>query len=460
MNIQKDAFLSELGTTFSNEKYTTEESRLKEHSLDESSFPPVLPFCAVFPSNEDDIVNVVKLCNKYNVPITARGSGTSLEGNSIPCKKGIVIALNSLDKVIQIYEEDLQVTVEPGVIYEKLNERLKYSGLFFPPSPGGSSDTATIGGMVSTNASGIYSVKYGGTIDWILELKVITGDGTKIKLGNRSFKRSSGYDLVKLIAGSEGTLAIITEITLKLAGIPEHRTKTAFKFRSEEDTTKVITEMSRLGNDIAAIEFIDSNTVKALNKHKNYNLDEQPVIFTEYHANTESAIKELDEIVNMLCSEYGGKRLVLKNNENPWEIRHHTTNAVKLFSTHTKVIRNDIAFPISKLPDIVSFIYQQTEKEQLDVFIFGHAGMGLLHPLIVVSENDEEKLERAFYVKDNIIKYAVEIGGTISGEHGIGIGHKKHLYKEHGIAVDFMKKIKKTFDPNNILNPGKIFDVD
>jgi D-lactate dehydrogenase (cytochrome) len=364
-----------------------------------------------------------------------------------------------MTQVRNYWPEDLQIEVEPGIIYDNLNEHLKRDGLFFPPSPGGSGDLATIGGMVATNASGIYSVKYGGTRDYILSVEMVTGTGEVVRLGSRAVKRSSGYDLVELVVGSEGTLGVVTSVTLKLAGLPEGRRQTAYKFPDEASAARAVSEMRRYGIDLAAVEFLDRRLMNALNRLKDYGLEEVPALFLEFHG-PDAVLGSNAELAREVCAELGGTELTLGEGHRPWEIRHWATDAIKHRKKGYSIIRNDVAFPISKLPEMVAYCYELADAEEILIFAFGHVGMGLLHALMLANPDDKEEWARAWAVNNRIIEKTLELGGTISGEHGIGLGHKDMIEREHGKAgVNLMRAIKRQFDPKGILNPGKIFDL-
>ena len=451
-------FLDKLTELLPQDQISTQSDQLRVASIDESSLPPVTPVAVVWALSTNDISRVVKLCVEHKVPITSRGGGSALEGSTIPTEQSIVLDLSRMTEILNNWPEDLQVSVHPGLIYDDLNKKLKSDGLFFPPSPGGSGNLATIGGMVSTNASGIFSVKYGGTKDYVLELEIFTGTGEIIKLGSRAIKRSSGYNLVDLIAGSEGTLGVISAITLKLAGLPEHKLQAAFKFTDEISAAKAVSEMCRYGVDLAAVEFLDSQVMAALNQLKNYGLEEVPSLFLEFHG-TQSSNESNFETAESVCQEQKGVKLELSSSQSPWEVRHFVTEAIKHLKPGFTIIRNDVAFPISCLPEMVQFCHSQADKIGILMHTFGHVGMGLLHALILVDKTNQSQWHKARELNDLIIKKAVELGGSISGEHGIGLAHK-HLFRlEHGGSVDLMRKIKKQFDPHNIINPGKIFDL-
>ncbi len=451
-----DKNISQLIDILNPDHFTINKTDLISVSHDESSLDGVIPELLIYPETSQEISNIIKFCYKNEIKITTRGAGTSLEGNSIPVKGGIVLDLSKMKQIIELRENDLQISIQPGIIYKELNDFLKPYGLFFPPSPGGSSDIATIGGMVSTNASGIYSVKYGGTRDYVLKLKIITGTGEVIDIGNHCVKSSSGYHLVGLLCGSEGTLGIITEITLKLKGLPENYKKIAYSFPEENKAVSAITEMIKYGLDISAVEYLDRHCISALNNLKSYGLEENPVIFLELQGSEES-IESTLSYINTICNDYNAKELILKNNQNPWEIRHHTTTSIKLLKKDHTIIRNDIAFPISKLSILVEKCYDLAKEYNLLVHTFGHVGLGILHVLILADKNNKTDWNNAQKMNETIIEYAINLNGSTSGEHGIGISLKKFMEKEHGKALDLMIGIKKVFDPKNILNPDKIF---
>ena len=440
------------------DRVITQPDQLNAVAGDESTLPRVVPSALVRAMSAEEIARVVRVCVETGTPITTRGAGSALEGSTVPVRGGIVLDLSGMTEVLNLWVDDLQVQVEPGLIYDHLNATLKNEGLFFPPSPGGSGDIATIGGMVSTNASGIYSVKYGGTREYVLALEAITGEGEIVRIGTRASKRSSGYNLVDLIAGSEGTLAIISKITLKLAGLPEGRKQTAYVFESERDAARAVSEMARYGLDLAAIEFLDRRLTVALNKLKGYGLKEAPMLFLEFHG-PEPVLESNSELADGICEELRATPIVLGEGQRPWEIRHWATDAIKHFIPNKSILRNDVAFPISHLPEMVEYCHQLGDEASIPMFTFGHVGMGLLHALMLADQDDPEEWGRAQQINNRIIRRAIEVGGTISGEHGIGLGHKELFGEEHGASVELMRRIKRQFDPHNILNPGKIFDL-
>ena len=433
--------IEKLSEILPKEQISTQIDHLNVVSRDESTLDSVVPLAVVWAESADQIASIVEICHDTKTPLTTRGAGSALEGSTIPSANGIVLDVSRMTDIIEFWADDLQVKVQPGIIYDDLNNYLKRESLFFPPSPGGSGDIATIGGMVATNASGIYSVKYGGTKDYILGLEIVTGDGNIMKIGNRAIKRSSGYNLVDLISGSEGTLAVITAVTLKLAGLPEGRLKTAFKFESETKAAQAVSEICKYGIDVAAIEFLDKNVMEALNLLKDYNLEEVPALFLEFHGSDE-VVKSNNEMAESICEELGGSPLTLADGQNPWEIRHYVTDVIKHRKPGFTILRNDVAFPISKLPEMVDYCHNLSKESNIMIHAFGHVGLGLLHALILADKNNEQQWNQAIEINDLIIKRTIELQGTISGEHGIGIGHKNLFELEHGNTVSLMQKIK------------------
>jgi len=449
--------LKQLEDIYAPDQRSTRADQLEVVSHDESTLAPVKPLVVVWPSNPEQIQRTILLCREYKIPVTTRGAGSALEGSTIPSEGGLVLDVSRMTEIEQLWPDDLQVAVQPGIIYDDLNRMLKNDALFFPPAPGGSGDVATIGGMISTNASGIYSVKYGGTRDYILKLKVVTGAGDIMDIGSRAIKRSSGYNLVDLICGSEGTLGVVCSATLRLAGLPEGRLQTAFSFENDVAAARAVSEMCRYGLDLAAVEFLDRALVQALNALKDYNLEEKPCLFLEFHG-PDATLTANNELAAEVCAEQGGQPLTLGERQNPWEIRHYATDA-KHRRPGYSIVRNDVAFPISCLPEMVEFCHHLGEEAGLLIHTFGHVGMGLLHALILARSDNNEEWKKAHELSDRIIRRTVELDGTVSGEHGIGLGHKNLFGLEHGESVKLMRRIKAQFDPDNILNPGKIFDM-
>jgi D-lactate dehydrogenase (cytochrome) len=412
----------------------------------------------VWPASTEEVASIVRFAAETGTPITARGAGSSLEGNSIPARGGIVLDLSRMYRVLMVRAEDLQVDVEPGVVYADLNRQLRPTGLFFPPAPGGSSDVATIGGMVSTNASGIYSTKYGGTRDYVRAVTAVTGCGEIVRLGNRCRKDSTGYHLLGLVIGSEGTLAILTEITLALAPLPAGSHRWAFAFADDTTAAATIADLFRYGVDVAAAEFLDRSTVAAVNGFRGLSLEEAPTLLIEAHG-SEAVLAETARTVDAIAKERRARPLSLPAGQDPWrDVRHYATRAIEALDSEAATVRADLAVPISALPRLVESCAAVGAKHGRRVFLFGHAGIGILHVLIPARREAAADWAAAETAKDELVAAAIELGGTVSGEHGMGSGNRKYAENALGPALGLMKAVKAVFDPKGILNPGKIWD--
>src|SRR5205814_9117701 len=348
---------------------------------DASSLPAARPDAGVWPLSTDDVVAVVRLASERAIPLTARGAGSSLEGNPIPVRGGIVLDCSRMTRVIAIRPEDLQVDVQPGVVYAALNRQLRPHGLFFPPSPGGSADVATIGGMVANNASGIYSVRYGGTRDHVRAATVVTGTGEVLRLGNRCRKSASGYHLLGLLVGSEGTLAIATELTLALAGLPVARRQGGFRFADATAAAAATADLIRFGVDVAAVEFLDAATLAALNRFGRFGLEEAPSLLVEVHG-SEAGVAEAWAAAEDVLRGGGGEPLVLPGGRDAWSIREHATRSIAALRPAPATLRADLAVPIGALPRLVARCEALAAERGLAVHLFGHAGIGILHALV------------------------------------------------------------------------------
>jgi D-lactate dehydrogenase (cytochrome) len=438
-------------------RFSTHAADVEAAARDESSLPPSRPQAVVWPVSTEEVRRIVEVAVAHRLPLTARGAGTSLEGNPIPLAGGLVVDFSRMDRVIEVRAGDLAVRAEPGVVYDRLNQELRSHGLFFPPSPGGSADSATIGGMVANDAGGIYSVKYGGTRDSVLAATVVVGDGRVIRVGSDCRKTSSGYHLIGLIVGSEGTLGLVTEITLRLHGIPAARTQVALAFESERRAADAISAMMAYGIDLAAVEFLDRRTIGALNRFRGYGLDERPTLFLEAHGSEETAAQTARAAVDVSV-ENGGQEVRLVSGQNPWEVRHYTTRSIRAANPGKEIVRTDLAVPISRLPEVVETSYRIGDESGVSLYAFGHAGLGIVHVLIAEDPADAVRWKAAHASKDAILRCVLALGGTVSGEHGLGLGNRGYAMLEHGLALDLMKQVKRVFDPHGILNPGKIWE--
>jgi len=445
-------FTDLLGT----ERFSRGESVRAHHAHDESFHKPCLPEAVLWPGNTEEVRRIVSYAFERRIPVTPWGAGSSLEGNPIPVQGGIVLDLQQMNRILAVRPEDFQADVEAGVVYKELNRVLEKEGLFFPPDPGAA---ATIGGMIGNNASGIRSVKYGATRDYVMRLTVVLPEGQIIETGSRSRKCSSGYDLCRLLTGAEGTLGIVTEATLKLAGLPAAFMAVRATFPTVRDATRTVFEIMRSGLVPGAMEFLDTDIVGVLNRDRGLHLEECPTLLMEFSGYSERGLEDEMLFVSEICRDQGC--LLLDRGIGPeerkrlWEIRHMTHESIRRAHPGLLSLSMDVAVPLSRYSDLVAFI-KKTVAE-LTAYVFGHAGDGNIH--VVVMDNPEDALRWA-KVEDahrRIVRRALDFQGTCTGEHGIGLGKREFMALEHGESLETMKKIKALLDPRGILNPGKMF---
>ncbi len=433
---------------------------LEAHSIDESCVTPCLPEVIVWPGDTEQVAGVLRYANEHEIPVVPWSGGSSLEGNPVPVHGGIVLAMYRLKEILDVNEDDLQVTVQPGIIYDDLNAHLRRLGLFFPPAPG-SADVATLGGMVSNNSSGMQAVKYGVTRNYVMKLKCVLPNGEILDIGSRAKKSTSGYDLVSLIVGSEGTLGVVTEITLRLMGLPEQVSSAIAVFDTLKDATDAVYDAVRYGLDAAAIELLDGGTVRVTNEQMGLNLREVPTVFIEFHgpmAGVEDQVAYMREICeDHNCLEFDvaatpERRAVL------WAARREARDSIKLSHAGEILVSGDVCVPISHFGEMVEYVHQVARETGMRIYVFGHAGDGNLHTEMILRRSNEDDARRGDRATDAIVRRALAVGGTIAGEHGVGLAKRIFLEAEHGPeVVALMKAIKQVFDPKGIMNPGKIF---
>ena len=441
------------------ERLSTGESVLDLHSKDESFHQRRKPDAVVWPLSAQEISQILKLADEKQIPVTPWGAGTSLEGNPIPVEGGIVLDLQQMNHILELKTEDLQVRVEAGVIYKELNQYLSRFGLFFPPDPGAS---ATIGGMVANNASGIRTIKYGATKDFVLSMMVVLPSGEIIRVGTNAIKSSSGYDLCRLFVGSEGTLGVVTEITLRLMGLPAEFMAAVAQFVSIRDATDTVFQIMRSGLSPAALEFLDTPTVQVVNQFKKLSLEERPTLFIEFHGTSGAGLKEELEIVKEICGENRPLRfdagIGREERNRLWEARYGVHESIKVNNPGLSPLVIDTAVPISKYSDMVEWGQKIVKEKGLKGYAFGHAGSGNLHLEVLGIPEEKAQWQKVQEAGEEIVHFAIECGGTATGEHGIGIGKRKFMKQEHGESLVLMEQIKKLIDPRGIMNPGKIFE--
>ncbi len=451
-----DAFLASLRELFG-DRLSTSQAMREHHGRDESSYDPMLPDAVVFAQSTQEVAAAVALCNEYKVPVIPYGTGTSLEGHILALSGGLSIDLLQMNRVIAVHAQDLTVTVQPGVTRKQLNVEIKDTGLFFPIDPGAD---ASLGGMAATRASGTNAVRYGTMRENVLGLTVVTAEGKVIKTGTRAKKSSAGYDLTRLFVGSEGTLGIITEVTLKLYPQPESISAAVCSFNDIASAVNTVIVTMQMGVPVARVEFLDENGVKAINKHDKLTLPEKPLLLFEFHG-SENSVKEQAEIVQEIAQDHGaiGFEWATRPEDRSrlWQARHNAYFALLQLRPGCRAISTDCCVPISHLAEILLVTKADCEQQQLTHSIIGHVGDGNFHVQMMVDPNDPEDIARAEGVNARMVERAIAMDGTCTGEHGVGLHKMDFLIQEHGEgAIDTMRAIKHALDPHNILNPGKI----
>jgi len=454
--------IQELVAIVGAENVSTREPDLEAHSVDESCIDPHQPEVIVWPSSTEEVSAILRYANARRIPVTPWSGGSSLEGNPVPICGGILLAMYRMNGIIEVRDADLQVVVQPGIVYDDLNKELRHLGMFFPPAPG-SADVATIGGMVANNSSGMRAVKYGVTQDYVLKLKVVLPDGRILTLGHNSKKSTSGYDLVGLMVGSEGTLGVVTEITLRLLGLPEQVGVAVAVFDTLRDATDAVYESVRFGVDASALELLDPDTVRAINEQQGLSLRITPTIFVEFHG-SETLVEEQIAFLREICEDHGCTDFQLatspEERDRLWSARANAHESLKLSHPGKTLISGDVCVPISQFGRMIAHVLEMAERVGLQIYAFGHAGDGNLHTEIIVQRDDPEEFGRGVLAGEDIVSFALGLGGTIAGEHGVGYMKKQFMRQEHGATLELMRGIKALFDPNNILNPGKILPAE
>jgi D-lactate dehydrogenase (cytochrome) len=432
----------------------------EQHGRDESSFALPPPAAVVFAESTADVAEVVKLAGQYSVPVIPFGVGTSLEGHLLAVQGGISIDMGRMNRVLSINADDLTVTVQPGVTRKQLNEEVKSTGLFFPIDPGAD---ATLGGMCATRASGTNAVRYGTMRENVLALEVVTASGEVIRTGTRAKKSSAGYDLTRLMVGSEGTLGVITEVTVKLYPLPEAISAAVCSFPSIEAAVRTTIQIIQLGIPIARVELIDANSVRMVNAHSKLTLREEPQLLMEFHGSPAS-VKEQAEAVQEIAAEFGGNAFewatTPEERTRLWTARHNAYFAAIQSRPGCRAISTDTCVPISRLADCLLDSVAEAEASGLPYFLVGHVGDGNFHFGYLIDPDNPAERATAEQLNHALVARALRLEGTCSGEHGVGLHKMDFLLTEAGSgAVGMMRTIKQALDPHNIMNPGKIFSL-
>ncbi|MBD3760245.1 FAD-linked oxidase C-terminal domain-containing protein [Rhizorhabdus sp.] len=430
-----------------------------QHGSSETHYDPVLPDAVVFAHSTEEVAALVRLCVAHDVPIIPFGAGTSLEGNTTPIHGGLTIDLGEMNAILAVNQEDFDCTVQAGVRREQLNEYLRDQGLFFPIDPGAN---ATIGGMASTRASGTNAVRYGTMREAVLSLQVVTPDGRIIRTARRARKSAAGYDLTRLMIGAEGTLGIITEITLRLHGIPEAISSAVCSFDTLKGAVDTVVQSIQLAVPVARIEILDDSQMRASNVYSKLNYPETTTLFFEFHG-SERYVQEQVETVRELAGQNGGGAFLWSNlpeeRSKLWKARHEAYYAAIAQRPGAVGWTTDVCVPISRLAQCIVETKHDLAGSSVPSTIVGHVGDGNFHVIFAIDPGRPEEMTQVEAINERLITRALAMDGTCTGEHGIGIGKQRHLADELGDAIDMMRLIKRTIDPKNLFNPGKIFQL-
>ena len=452
----KDPCLQELQKLLG-ERLSVSNSVREQHGRDESFHASAPPEAVAFVENNEEVAEIVRICVQHQKPIIPFGTGTSLEGHVAALHGGVCLDVSGMNKVLEVNENDLDCRVQAGVTRKQLNQHLRNSGLFFPIDPGAD---ASLGGMTATRASGTNAVRYGTMRENVLGLTVVTADGRIIRTGTRARKSSAGYDLTRLFVGSEGTLGIITEVQLRLYGVPEAISAAVCSFETMEGAANTTISTIQMGIPVARIELLDEVQVDAINRYSDFDYALKPTLFFEFHG-TEAWVREQSEMVKEISTEEGGSDFQWSTREQEkqklWEARHNAYYAGLALRPGSKGWATDVCVPISRLADCILETRSDIEESKLTVPLVGHVGDGNFHLLFLIDpENEEEELKLYQSLNDRLIERALRMGGTCTGEHGIGSGKIKYMKAEHGDSLDLMRQIKQALDPDNLMNPGKM----
>ncbi len=431
------------------------------HSRGESYHAPARPDLVCFPATTDEVAAVVQVAARHHLPVVTFGAGTSLEGHVHAVRGGISIDLREMNRVLRVSVDDLDATVEAGVTRLQLNRALKNTGLTFPVDPGAD---ATIGGMAATRASGTTAVRYGTMRENVLGLTVVLADGRIIRTGGRARKSASGYDLTRLFVGSEGTLGVITEVTLRLHPLPEAVATATCAFAALRGAVEAVIATIQLGIPVARIELLDEVQMSAVNRYSKTGYPVAPTLFFEFHSDSERHVEDQARAVEAIAIERGGtgfrRATRLEERERLWQARHDALYAALALRPNSRAWTTDVCVPISRLADCILETRADNEGASFPISLVGHAGDGNFHLLYVLDPDNAAEIEEARQLNERLVMRALAMGGTCSGEHGVGLGKMKYLDAEHGPALEVMKMLKRALDPENRMNPGKMVVID
>ncbi len=449
--------LADLQALLPAERVSAATADLTQHAQDQSAHPAAPPDVVVWPESTAEVSAVLRYADAHAIPVTAWGAGSSLEGNPIPVRGGIVLDLTRLNRILAVHAADFQVTVQPGLFYKDMNKELARQGLFFAPDPGAN---ASLGGMLANNAAGIRTVKYGATRDNVLALEVVLADGRVIRTGSRSVKQSAGYDLTHLFVGSEGTLGVITEATLRLFPLPEHFSAATAAFATVEAAAGAVFEIMGAGLEPSALELVDRTAAAIINESGGFDLALAPNLFLEFTGASLAALEERLGVAEDICRAHGCQafRPGVGRDERArlWEARHHAFEAHLRHFPGQAYIITDFGVPISQYPALVAYASETMARLNFQGSILSHAGDGNAHVVVFFPPDDAATRAAVAEFNTRLVERALALGGTCTGEHGVGVGKQKFMAREHGAALDVMRQIKHLLDPRGLLNPGKV----
>ena len=441
------------------DRFSTAAAVRDHHARDMSHHPPAPPDAVAFPHRTEEVAAVVRWCAEHQVPVVPFGTGTGLEGQVQALRGGVCIDLTQMNAVLEVNAEDLDCRVEAGVTRKQLNEELRHTGLFFPIDPGAD---ASLGGMAATRASGTNAVRYGTMRENVLGLTVVLSDGRVIRTGGRARKSAAGYDLTRIFVGSEGTLGVITEVQVRLYGIPESMSSAVCPFETLQGAVDAVILTIQSGIPVARIELLDDLSIDATNRYAGLDLVVQPTLFFEFHGSA-AGVAEEAEAVGAITAEFGGGDFewATKQEERNrlWQARHDSYFAVKALRPGSGVLATDVCVPVSRLAECVVETRRDIDETGLIAPIVGHVGDGNFHVGVLVDEKDPSELDQAYGLNERLVMRAIAMGGTCTGEHGVGVGKIKFLQLEHGEGVAVMRQLKRALDPDNLMNPGKVVQL-
>lgn len=431
------------------------QSVLEQHSRGESYDEARLPDVVVYPESTEDVQRVICFAGERAIPVTPVAVNSSLEGHTVPILGGISLDMTRMNRILSVHADDLLMVTQPGVTYSQINDQVRRSGLFFPVDPGAH---ASIGGMISTNASGTAAVRYGVTSDYVRALEVVMPTGEIIRTGSRAPKSSSGYRLKELFCGAEGTLGVITEVTLRLVGLPEAASAARVPFLTAEAATQFVTSIIQAGIPVARCELVDAKSIEAVNVYQGTSYPEELTIFLEFHGNSRG-VEEDANFARELALDCGALSFESSSDaserEQLWQARHNMFYAAVTANPGKRSVVTDVAVPISYLSESVTRALVACDEKGLTAYLVGHVGDGNFHLAIFFDEGDVDALARIDAVNHAMIEHALAVGGTSTGEHGVGLRKLKYMAREHGASLEVMRRIKAAFDPKGMMNPGK-----